>query len=323
MRKLENYTGEQARAYKKFAQKAKGSRADFESDLNFNEAPSKFVKSNESKQTLKSIKDQIDYFGYEIEPFNMKNERDVGKFDDGGYFVFDKAKDKSVNDAWLDQLDQSNMFQELQEKAQAENTKKIQKQLKEANKNYERRMQKIRGDGFFSSTKFASKAEAEEFYQIKKQENQEEQQEVEVEVEAKLQVEEKQNEQQNNQSEEQEVKLELLKIDQLKEILYELLEENENANQAMKRVRAKLASNQKKVFKKNVRKDNTEHNDKQDQKTSENKNEATDEAKQTLDILIDICTIIVKKSNDPSIYTIKKEELVPQRVSRLEEDDIF
>ncbi|CAD8203743.1 unnamed protein product [Paramecium octaurelia] len=321
MRKLENYTGEQARAYKKFAQKAQGSRADFEADLNFNEAPSKFVKSNESKQTLKSIKDQIDYFGYEIEPFNMKNERDVGKFDDGGYFVFDKAKDKSVNDAWLDQLDQSNMFQELQEKAQAENSKKIQKQLKEANKNYERRMQKLRGDGFFSSTKFGSKAEAEEFYQIKKQENHEEQQE--VEVEANQQVEEKSKEQQQNQSDEQEVKLELLQIEQLKEILYELLEENENANQAMKRVRSKLASNQKKVFKKNVRKDNTEHNDKQDQKPQENNNEAKDEAKQTLDILVDICTIIVKKSNDPSIYTIKKEELVPKKVSRLEEDDIF
>ena len=26
----------------------------------------------------------------------MNNERDVGKFDDGGYFVFDKVKDKSV-----------------------------------------------------------------------------------------------------------------------------------------------------------------------------------------------------------------------------------
>ncbi|CAD8097378.1 unnamed protein product [Paramecium primaurelia] len=321
MRKIENYTGEQARAYKKFAQKAKGSRADFEADLNFNEAPSKFVKSNESKQTLKSIKDQIDYFGYEIEPFNMKNERDVGKFDDGGYFVFDKAKDKSVNDAWLDQLDQSNMFQELQEKAQAENSKKIQKQLKEANKNYERRMQKIRGDGFFSSTKFTSKAEAEEFYKNKQQKNEEE--EVEVEVEANQQVEEKEKEQQVIQPEEQEVKLEKLGIDQLKEILYELLEENENANQAMKRVRQKLANNQKKVFKKNVRKDNSQQNDNQNQKVQENNNEAKDEAKQTLDILVDICTIIVKKSNDPSIYNIKKEELIPQKVSRLEEDDIF
>lgn len=32
MRKLENYTGEQARSYKKFAQHAKGDREDFEKD---------------------------------------------------------------------------------------------------------------------------------------------------------------------------------------------------------------------------------------------------------------------------------------------------
>ncbi|CAD8110492.1 unnamed protein product [Paramecium sonneborni] len=320
MRRLENYTGEQARAYKKFAQKTKGNRDDFEADLNFNEAPNKFVKINESKQTLKSIKDQIDYFGYEIEPFNMKNERDVGQFDDGGYFVFDKAKDKAVNDAWLDQLDQSNMFQELQEKAQAENSKKIQKQLKEANKNYEKRMQKIRGDGFFSSTKFATKAEAQQYYQNKQQENEEV--EEEVEVEANKQSQEKPIEQKESINK-QDIKLEQLSVDELKEILYELLEVNETPTQAMKRVRSKLADNQKKVFKKNVRKDNNGSNLKQNQMTDEKYGDVQDEAKKTLDLLVDICTIIVKNSNDPSIYNIKKEELAPQKVSRLEEDDIF
>ncbi len=38
----------------------------------------------------------MDYFGYEIEPFHMKNERGVGSFDQTGYFLFDKEKDKKV-----------------------------------------------------------------------------------------------------------------------------------------------------------------------------------------------------------------------------------
>ncbi|CAD8189797.1 unnamed protein product [Paramecium pentaurelia] len=218
----------------KQAQKAKGNRTVFEADLNFNGAPKKFVKLNESKQTLKSIKDQIDYFGYEIELFNIKNERDVGKFDDSGYFIFDRAKDKSVNDAWLDQLDQK-----------------------------------------------------------------------EVEVVENQQTTEKQK-QQEEPKENQDVKLEQLSIDQLKEIRYELLETNENASQAMKRVRTKLAKLQKKVFKKNVRKGNSKQN--QNQMTQENIYDAYDESKQTLDILVDICNTIVKKSNDPSIYYIKKKK---------------
>jgi hypothetical protein len=33
---------------------------------------------------------RIDYYGYEIEPFNMRTERDIGSFDKGGFFVFNK-----------------------------------------------------------------------------------------------------------------------------------------------------------------------------------------------------------------------------------------
>lgn len=43
----------------------------------------------------------------------MKNERDIGDFDKGGFFVFNRQKDQEVNDRWLDQLDQTNVFQEL------------------------------------------------------------------------------------------------------------------------------------------------------------------------------------------------------------------
>lgn len=65
MRKAEDYTGDQARSYKRFAQRSKGNRADFENDsminclilVNFNENPNKYIKSNESKLHLKSIKD--------------------------------------------------------------------------------------------------------------------------------------------------------------------------------------------------------------------------------------------------------------------------
>lgn len=43
------------------------------------------------------------YFGHVIEPFNMRNEEDMGEVDAEGFFVFKRRKGE-VRDAWLDSL---------------------------------------------------------------------------------------------------------------------------------------------------------------------------------------------------------------------------
>ena len=84
--------GYQARSYKSLSQKV--GKHDLMNDLDFVSNPNRAVEKFEEKQKMKNIKDQMDYFGYELEPFNMKDERKIGNFDDGGFFVFDREKDK-------------------------------------------------------------------------------------------------------------------------------------------------------------------------------------------------------------------------------------
>ena len=47
---------------------------------------------------------RIDFHGYVLEPFHMKNEREVGVITDQGY-TLNKRKDYEVNDAWLNSLE--------------------------------------------------------------------------------------------------------------------------------------------------------------------------------------------------------------------------
>ena len=54
---------------------------------------------------IEKLKHQVNYFGYQLEPLNLINERDSGQIDKFGFYNFDRMKDKDINDAWLDSLD--------------------------------------------------------------------------------------------------------------------------------------------------------------------------------------------------------------------------
>jgi len=60
----------------------------------------------------------VTYFGHVIEPFNMRNEEDMGDVDADGFFVFKKRKGE-IRDAWLDSLgagDDEQLMEGLQKK---------------------------------------------------------------------------------------------------------------------------------------------------------------------------------------------------------------
>lgn len=60
------------------------------------------MKNHSKKATTHSLENQIEYFGYAIEPFNMREEEEMGDIDEEGYFVF-KRKNKN-RDAWLESI---------------------------------------------------------------------------------------------------------------------------------------------------------------------------------------------------------------------------
>ncbi|CAD2111945.1 conserved Plasmodium protein, unknown function [Plasmodium vinckei petteri] len=51
-----------------------------------------------------------DYFGYEIEPFNMKNELQEGYIDKDGNYIYHDSKNNKVEEAWLRSIDENESF---------------------------------------------------------------------------------------------------------------------------------------------------------------------------------------------------------------------
>ncbi|SCL99566.1 conserved Plasmodium protein, unknown function [Plasmodium chabaudi chabaudi] len=51
-----------------------------------------------------------DYFGYEIEPFNMKNELQEGYIDKDGNYIYHDSKNNKVEEAWLRSIDENDSF---------------------------------------------------------------------------------------------------------------------------------------------------------------------------------------------------------------------
>ncbi|CDU16754.1 conserved Plasmodium protein, unknown function [Plasmodium yoelii] len=51
-----------------------------------------------------------DYFGYEIEPFNMKNELQEGYIDKDGNYIYHDSKNNKVEEAWLKSIDENDSF---------------------------------------------------------------------------------------------------------------------------------------------------------------------------------------------------------------------
>ncbi|KAM3129157.1 hypothetical protein pb186bvf_018712 [Paramecium bursaria] len=295
--RLKDLSGDQARSFKKYSQKAGGSSNEFLHDLQFD---SKKVQKFEKKQDLIDIKDQITYFGYEIEPFHMKNERDLGEIDKEGYFIQDKNKDRSINDAWLDQLDNSNVFKDIQQKEIQKSSSHIKKWIKKYNKNH----QGLQSATFFKSKKHGSKQQVEE-----------------EQVDSSSEEEIQQNPDKKQQEEKQPDMYDL-EPEQLKEILYDLLNDGETPTQAIKRLKSKLETKQRGNYKKNVRKSEMQVEIQQIQQE--------EEAKQTLNLIVDICAVLIQKNGDPGkqfklirdVYNIKKE---PKKIIQNEEenDDIF
>jgi hypothetical protein len=60
------------------------------------------------KKSQQNIEKQIEYYGHVIEPFNMRNEEEMGDVDAEGFFVFKRRNKGEVRDAWLDSLGAAN-----------------------------------------------------------------------------------------------------------------------------------------------------------------------------------------------------------------------
>ena len=60
-----------------------------------------------------------------MEPFSMKEEREMGKINKDGYFVFNKEKENEFRDPWLDSLDeQQDPYSKLTKIASAHHVEK-------------------------------------------------------------------------------------------------------------------------------------------------------------------------------------------------------
>ena len=64
----------------------------------------KAVKNHSKKAMTNDVEKQIEYYGYKMESFNMKEEEAMGDIDGDGYFVF--ANKRRFKDAWLDSLNE-------------------------------------------------------------------------------------------------------------------------------------------------------------------------------------------------------------------------
>ncbi|SCP03947.1 conserved Plasmodium protein, unknown function [Plasmodium ovale] len=51
-----------------------------------------------------------DYFGYDIEPFNMKNELKEGYIDKNGNYIFNEIENDDIEEAWLKSIDEQDPF---------------------------------------------------------------------------------------------------------------------------------------------------------------------------------------------------------------------
>ncbi|SBT32985.1 hypothetical protein, conserved [Plasmodium ovale wallikeri] len=51
-----------------------------------------------------------DYFGYDIEPFNMKNELKEGYIDKHGNYIFNEIENDDIEEAWLKSIDEQDPF---------------------------------------------------------------------------------------------------------------------------------------------------------------------------------------------------------------------
>lgn len=62
--------------------------------------------NNEEKAIGKEDYDRMEYFGYVIEPFNMKEDRETGKIHEDGYVEISKKKERDLRDPWLESLEE-------------------------------------------------------------------------------------------------------------------------------------------------------------------------------------------------------------------------
>lgn len=71
-------------------------------DQNFKEDLEKALKNHSRNTFSKDLEKQVQYFGYKLEPFNMKEEEEMGEVDEEGFFVMNDKR--RVRDPWLDSL---------------------------------------------------------------------------------------------------------------------------------------------------------------------------------------------------------------------------
>ncbi|KAL4505905.1 hypothetical protein ABPG72_013666 [Tetrahymena utriculariae] len=113
------------------------------------------IKRAEEDQKIKKIQNQINYFGYMIEPLNMKNEREEKEIDEDGNYRFSWKREKENSDAWLSQLDEDQYrfkmyFNSKQEKGvfnddDDENDKGSDEEIEEKQKKIKRNNQDTKG----------------------------------------------------------------------------------------------------------------------------------------------------------------------------------
>ncbi|EAR95249.2 hypothetical protein TTHERM_00382100 (macronuclear) [Tetrahymena thermophila SB210] len=112
------------------------------------------IKRAEEDQKVKKIQNQINYFGYMIEPLNMKNEREEKEIDEEGNYRFSWKREKENSDAWLSQLDEDQYgfkmyFNSKQEKGvysdDDENDKGSDEEIEEKQKKFKRNNEDIKG----------------------------------------------------------------------------------------------------------------------------------------------------------------------------------
>lgn len=72
--------------------------------------------------SLESLLEQFNEAGEVLEPFNLRDERDSGHFDENMNFVF--QKEKGEIDAWLADMDEAAMEKGIGEAAKALRVKK-------------------------------------------------------------------------------------------------------------------------------------------------------------------------------------------------------
>eukprot|EP01017_Pseudomicrothorax_dubius_P007933 TRINITY_DN12553_c0_g2_i1.p1 TRINITY_DN12553_c0_g2~~TRINITY_DN12553_c0_g2_i1.p1 ORF type:complete len:275 (+),score=81.88 TRINITY_DN12553_c0_g2_i1:135-959(+) len=63
-------------------------------------------KDGKEEDEAKKVKEQMDFFGYRVEPLNMRRELEFGQVGRDSGYVIDKERVQAARDPWLDQLDE-------------------------------------------------------------------------------------------------------------------------------------------------------------------------------------------------------------------------